>query len=77
MATHEANYTQHEVTMPLPRYSRTCGLTLVFLPCDEVRAIIDCDEYHKTFKDMNYLPSREWHREAIRRLGGKQQCQPN
>ncbi|WP_159874789.1 DUF3304 domain-containing protein [Aquitalea denitrificans] len=25
-------------------YTRTCGVTLVFLPCDQVRVTIDCDQ---------------------------------
>ena len=77
MTIHEANYTQHEVTIPLPRYTRTCGLTVVFLPCDEVRAIIDCDEDKRVFGGTTYMPRQESKAVIEQRLGAKAQCQPN
>jgi len=76
-AVHRANYTQHEVTMPLPKYGATCGLTVVFLPCDEVRPLIDCDEKRRVFAGTMYLPRKESKALIEQRLGAKQQCQRN
>ena len=43
-AKHAANYQNHEVTIPIPYYKDSCAVLLVFLPCNQVRPVIDCDE---------------------------------
>ncbi|BBF87080.1 hypothetical protein DLM_3492 [Aquitalea magnusonii] len=39
-----ATYQRLSAQMELLPYTRTCGVTLVFLPCDQVRVTIDCDQ---------------------------------
>jgi len=44
MKKKEATYQRHSVQVELLPYTRTCGVSLVFLPCDQVRVTIDCDQ---------------------------------
>jgi hypothetical protein len=44
MKKKEANYQRLSAQVELLPYTRTCGVTLVFLPCDQVRVTIDCDQ---------------------------------
>ena len=37
-------YERHSAQVELLPYTRTCGVTLVFLPCDQARVTIDCDQ---------------------------------
>ena len=37
-------YQHHSVQVELPPYADTCGIALVFFPCDQVRVVIDCRE---------------------------------
>lgn len=74
MKAHEANYTHHEVRIPVPKYEKVSSLALVFLPCDEVYPLIDSAEHSRVFGGLNHLSSREWKREVMRRLGGKESC---
>ncbi|QOD81341.1 DUF3304 domain-containing protein [Chromobacterium haemolyticum] len=39
---HAANYTQHRATLEIPRYEKSCGVQVHFLPCDEVRVVSTC-----------------------------------
>ncbi|WP_227106736.1 DUF3304 domain-containing protein [Chromobacterium rhizoryzae] len=72
---HEANYINRKVTISIPRYENTCGLSLVFMPCDEVYPVIDCGQRQKVFSNLRNKTSSEWRQEVVRRLGGRQQCQ--
>jgi len=39
---------QHSLTVPLPAYSstdKTCGITVHFLPCDQVKVTTSCADY--------------------------------
>jgi hypothetical protein len=70
---HEANYKKMEKIIPLPKYGETCGVTFVFLPCDDARIILDCDERYKLFRT---LPGgKDRYPELIRRMGGRAVCQ--
>ncbi|BBF87081.1 hypothetical protein DLM_3493 [Aquitalea magnusonii] len=44
MKRKEATYQRLSAQVELLPYIRTCGVTLVFLPCDQVRVTIDCDQ---------------------------------
>ncbi|MEO2216562.1 DUF3304 domain-containing protein [Chromobacterium vaccinii] len=69
---HESRYTRHTATVSVPQYNKTCGVTLIILPCDEARVIIDCKQY---FDVIQTLPGgRAGDKELIRRLGGQQTC---
>ncbi|WP_159877051.1 DUF3304 domain-containing protein [Aquitalea denitrificans] len=73
MNSHEANYKKMEKIIPLPKYGETCGVTFVFLPCDDARVILDCDERYKLFRT---LPGgKDRYPELIRRMGGRAICQ--
>ena len=73
MANHRKNYRTIEKTIPLPKYGETCGVTFVFLPCDDARVILDCDERYRLFKT---LPGgKDHYPELIRRMGGRAVCQ--
>ncbi|WP_053077509.1 DUF3304 domain-containing protein [Chromobacterium sp. LK11] len=39
---HAANYTQHRAVVEIPRYEKSCGVQVHFLPCDEVRVVSSC-----------------------------------
>ncbi|MCP1293184.1 DUF3304 domain-containing protein [Chromobacterium sp. S0633] len=71
---HEANYVRHQLTLPLPAYENTCGLSLVFLPCDEVYPLIDCRQRQQVFSGLREKTSAEWRQEVARRLGGRMRC---
>ncbi|MBX9348157.1 DUF3304 domain-containing protein [Chromobacterium piscinae] len=69
---HEARYTRHTAIVSVPKYDETCGVTLIFLPCDEARVIIDCQQ---RFDVIQTLPGgARRYPELIRRLGGQQTC---
>ncbi|WP_089084248.1 DUF3304 domain-containing protein [Aquitalea magnusonii] len=69
---HKSNYKKMERTIPLPKYGETCGVTFIFLPCDGIRIVIDCDEKYSLFKD---LPGgKEFYPELARRAGGAKTC---
>jgi hypothetical protein len=73
MNIHETNYKKMEKIIPLPKYGETCGVTFIFLPCDDARVVIDCEEEHRLFSK---LPGgKNFDSELIRRLGGKKTCQ--
>jgi hypothetical protein len=73
MKIHEANYKKMEKTIPLPKYGKTCGVTFVFLPCDDARVILDCNEEYNLFRT---LPGgKDRYPELIRRMGGRAVCQ--
>ncbi|MEX9949112.1 DUF3304 domain-containing protein [Providencia alcalifaciens] len=42
MKQHEANYRQYKTTVKIPEYSETCGLTVHFLPCQQVKVTTSC-----------------------------------
>ncbi|WP_081284712.1 DUF3304 domain-containing protein [Chromobacterium subtsugae] len=72
MRIHRSNYQTLSKIVNVPRYDRTCGVSLIFLPCDDPRVIIDCDQ---DLEIMNTLPGGPGrYPELIRRLGGKQTC---
>ncbi|WP_089084249.1 DUF3304 domain-containing protein [Aquitalea magnusonii] len=73
MKIHEANYKKMEKIIPLPKYGETCGVTFVFLPCDDARVVIDCEEKHRLFSK---LPGgKNFDFELIHRMGGRAVCQ--
>ncbi|MEX9753868.1 DUF3304 domain-containing protein [Providencia vermicola] len=39
---HKANYRQYQTTVKIPEYSETCGLTVHFLPCQQVKVTTSC-----------------------------------
>jgi hypothetical protein len=53
MKIHEANYKKMEKPS-LTKYGETCGVTFVFLPCDDARVVIDCDERHRLFSEHTW-----------------------
>jgi hypothetical protein len=70
---HKSNYKKMEKIIPLPKYGETCGVTFVFLPCDDARIILDCDERYKLFST---LPGgKASYSELIRRMEGRSVCQ--
>ena len=70
---HKSNYKKMEKIIPLPKYGETCGVTFVFLPCDDARVILDCDERYRLFRT---LPGgKDRYPELIRRMGGRSVCQ--
>ncbi|UTH76618.1 DUF3304 domain-containing protein [Chromobacterium sp. IIBBL 290-4] len=72
MRVHQENYKTMNKIINVPKYDRTCGVTFIFLPCDDPRVIIDCDQ---DLAIMNNLPGGEkFDSELIRRLGGRQSC---
>ncbi|MBP4045892.1 DUF3304 domain-containing protein [Chromobacterium violaceum] len=73
MRIHESNYQTLSKTIEVSKYGDdTCGVTFVFLPCDDVRVIIDCQQKRAAFRG---LPGGEqFDIELIRRLGGNAQC---
>ncbi len=73
MQVHEANYKKMEKIIALPKYENTCGVTFIFLPCDDVRVVIDCKERNDLFITLPGGPKR--YPELIRRLGAKSVCQ--
>ncbi len=46
---HEANYRQYKTTVNIPEYTETCGLTVHFLPCQQVKVTTSC--YSKSHPD--------------------------
>ncbi|MCD5364073.1 DUF3304 domain-containing protein [Chromobacterium aquaticum] len=71
---HQANYVRHWLTLPVPAYEDTCGLSLVFLPCDEVYPLIDCRQRQQVFSGLREKTSAEWRQELARRLGARMRC---
>ena len=49
MKQHEANYRQYKTTIKIPEYSETCGLTVHFLPCQQIKVTTSC--YSKSHPD--------------------------
>ncbi|WP_205422943.1 MULTISPECIES: DUF3304 domain-containing protein [Chromobacterium] len=43
---HAANYTQHRAVVEIPRYEKSCGLNVHFLPCDQIRVVSYCGGYY-------------------------------
>lgn len=39
---HEANYQHYTTTVNIPEYTETCGLTVHFLPCQQVKVTTSC-----------------------------------
>ncbi|MBA4707030.1 DUF3304 domain-containing protein [Aquitalea aquatica] len=70
---HEANYTQHSITMPIPPYQKVSSLVLIFLPCDKVYPLIDSTEHSRVLGHLPYGEGRAM--EIIRRLGASPTCQ--
>ncbi|WP_226034288.1 DUF3304 domain-containing protein [Aquitalea palustris] len=71
---HEANYTQHSITIPVPPYQEVGALVLVFLPCDKVYPLIDTKELGRVLGQLPYGEGRAM--EIIRCLGASPTCQP-
>ncbi|MBX9297503.1 DUF3304 domain-containing protein [Chromobacterium vaccinii] len=73
MRIHESNYQTLSKTIEVSKYGDdTCGMTFVFLPCDDVRVIIDCEQKRRIFGTLPSGPGR--YPELVRRLGGNAQC---
>ncbi|WP_027469745.1 DUF3304 domain-containing protein [Deefgea rivuli] len=70
---HEAQYTQHKKTIALPKYQEICLVKVIFLPCNDVTTIIDCNELNRI---ENNLPTGGPNRkvEWIRAAGGDLSC---
>ena len=73
MRIHESNYKTLSKTIAVPKYGDTCGVTFIFLPCDDVRVIIDCEQKRNIFGTLPGGPNR--YPELTRRMGGRQTCQ--
>lgn len=74
MAIHKANYSHHQVKIPVPKYKELGNLNLIFLPCDEVYPLIDWVERGRIFGHISSAIPKEWNREVIRRMGRKETC---
>ncbi|WP_159876017.1 DUF3304 domain-containing protein [Aquitalea denitrificans] len=46
----EASYQHYSAQVEIPRYGSTCGLNLVFLPCHQVRLVLDCQQKYPLIK---------------------------
>jgi hypothetical protein len=45
-ARHAANYQKHSAVVDIPRYGKSrCGITVHFLPCNQVKVTTVCDGY--------------------------------
>jgi len=45
-ARHAANYQKHSATVVIPEYGKSrCGITVHFLPCNQVKVTTVCDGY--------------------------------
>ena len=45
-ARHAANYQKHSALVDIPRYGKSrCGITVHFLPCNQVKVTTACDGY--------------------------------
>jgi hypothetical protein len=70
---HRLRETTHSKIIPLPKYKDSCGVTFIFLPCNDVTAVIDCEQKQALKKN---LPGGDaWEKEIVRRLGGSWTCQ--
>ncbi|WP_293933762.1 DUF3304 domain-containing protein [Iodobacter sp.] len=67
---HAANYTKHSVTIPMPEYKNSAGVHLIFLPCDEVRVVIDSKELGRVFGNL----VGPYNQAIQERLGFKKEC---
>ncbi|MEJ2794213.1 DUF3304 domain-containing protein [Iodobacter sp. LRB] len=67
---HAANYTKHSVTIPMPEYKKSAGVILFFLPCDEVRAVIDSKEQGRILGNVD----GPFNQVVQERLGFKKEC---
>ncbi|WP_062789816.1 DUF3304 domain-containing protein [Aquitalea pelogenes] len=46
----EASYQHYSAQVEIPQYGSTCGLNLVFLPCHQVRLVLDCQQKYPLIK---------------------------
>ncbi|WP_293933764.1 DUF3304 domain-containing protein [Iodobacter sp.] len=67
---HKDNYTKHSVTIPVPEYKKSAGVTLFFLPCDEVRVVIDSKERGRVLGNL----VGPFNQAVQERLGFKKEC---
>ncbi|MDK9583821.1 DUF3304 domain-containing protein [Lelliottia wanjuensis] len=44
-AQHAAKYQQHSAVVDIPKYDQACGLTVHFLPCNQVKVTTSCYGY--------------------------------
>ncbi|EPH2694692.1 TPA: DUF3304 domain-containing protein [Klebsiella aerogenes] len=44
-AQHAAKYQQHSTIVEIPKYDQACGLTVHFLPCNQVKVTTSCYGY--------------------------------
>ncbi|WP_421504815.1 DUF3304 domain-containing protein [Erwinia rhapontici] len=44
-ARHKAKYQQHSTDVDIPKYSQACGLTIHFLPCNQLKVTTSCSGY--------------------------------
>ncbi|UAN25011.1 DUF3304 domain-containing protein (plasmid) [Enterobacter sp. JBIWA003] len=44
-AQHAAKYQQHSAVVEIPKYDQACGLTVHFLPCNQVKVTTSCYGY--------------------------------
>ncbi len=69
---HRLRETSHVKVISLPKYEKTCELIMVFLPCNDVTAVIDCKLGDEIIKDI--YTGKGWEKVVVRRLGGKSTC---
>ncbi|WP_312584436.1 DUF3304 domain-containing protein [Atlantibacter sp.] len=44
-ALHKSKYQHHSTTVDIPKYDQACGLTVHFLPCNQVKVTTSCYGY--------------------------------
>ena len=44
-ALHAAKYQEHSAIVDIPKYTETCGMTVHFLPCNQVKVTTSCVGY--------------------------------
>lgn len=44
-ARHAAKYQKHSAIVDIPKYTETCGMTVHFLPCNQVKVTTSCVGY--------------------------------
>ncbi|WP_287877264.1 DUF3304 domain-containing protein, partial [Aquitalea sp.] len=50
MKKKQMTYQHYSAQVEIPRYGSTCGLNLVFLPCHQVRLVLDCQQKYPLIK---------------------------
>ena len=50
MDRHKSAYQHYSAQVEIPQYGSTCGLNLVFLPCHQVRLVLDCQQKYPLIK---------------------------